>query len=90
MQSSCDGLANHDVDERLKKYGPNVIAHEARHGAIRRFLTLLASPLSLLLLALAIVNLFTGAAGGAIVIAVMVVLSSLLSFVREYRSDKAA
>ena len=90
LQSSCDGLANHDVDERLAKYGPNVIAHEARHGVLRRFLTLLASPLSLLLLALAIINLFTGAAGGAIVIAVMVVLSSLLSFVQEYRSDKAA
>ena len=78
------------MDERLEKYGPNIIAHEARHGAVRRFLTLLASPLSLLLLALAIVNLFTGAAGGAIVIAVMVMLSSLLSFVQEYRSDKAA
>ena len=90
MESSRDGLADHDVDERLEKYGPNVIAHEARHGAVRRFLTLLASPLSLLLLALAVINLFTGAAGGAIVIAVMVVLSSLLSFVQEYRSDKAA
>lgn len=78
------------MDERLEIYGPNIIAHEARHGVLRRFLTLLASPLSLLLLALAIVNLFTGAIGGAIVIAVMVVLSSLLSFVQEYRSDKAA
>ena len=90
LQSSHDGLGSRDVDERLEKYGMNTIAHQARHGAVRRFLTLLASPLSLLLLALAIVNLFTGAAGGAIVIAVMVVLSSLLSFVQEYRSDKAA
>ncbi len=65
------------------------MAHEARRGAVLRFLTLLAGPLSLLLLALAVVNFFTGEAWGAIVIAIMVVLSSLLSFVQEYRSDKA-
>ena len=90
LQSSADGLANREADERLEQYGLNTIAHEVRHGAMRRFLTLLASPLSVLLLALAAVNFFTGEAGGAVVIAVMVVLSSLLSFVQEYRSDKAA
>lgn len=90
LQSSADGLSNRDADERLEKYGPNTVAHEARSGVIRRFLTLLASPLSLLLLALAAVSFFTGEAWGAIIIAIMVVLSSLLSFLQEYRSDKAA
>lgn len=82
LQSSADGLLNTDADERLKKYGPNTVAHEAHHGAVRRFLSLLASPLSLLLLGLAGVNYGTGQVWGALVIAIMVVLSSLLSFVQ--------
>ena len=63
LQSSAGGLSNRDADERLEKYGPNTVAHEARSGVIRRFLTLLASPLSLLLLALAAVSFFTGKPG---------------------------
>ena len=51
---------------------------------------IIASPLSLLLLALAILNWFTGGHEGAVVIAAMVVLSSLFSFVQEYRSHQAA
>jgi Mg2+-importing ATPase len=90
LQSSADGLQNSEANARLEKFGHNTVAHEVRQGAVRRFLSLLASPLSLLLLALAVVNFFTGEAWGAIVIAIMVVLSSLLSFVQEYRSDKAA
>lgn len=90
LQSSSSGLSNGEAKLRLAKYGPNAVAHEAQRGVIRRFLTLLASPLSLLLLALALVNFSTGQTWSAIVIAIMVILSSLLSFVQEYRSDKAA
>lgn len=90
LQSASDGLSTREADERLRRYGPNEVAHEVRRGVLRRFLTLLASPLSLLLLGLAVVNFFIGETWGAIVIAIMVVLSSLLSFVQEYRSDQAA
>ena len=34
LQSSADGLSNREADERLEKYGPNTIAHEARYGAV--------------------------------------------------------
>jgi Mg2+-importing ATPase len=50
----------------------------------------LASLLPPLLLCLAMVNLLTGQQRAAAVIAVMVVLSSLLTFVQEHRSDQAA
>lgn len=90
MQSTLDGLSNAEAVERLQKYGPNVVARGARKGAVLHFLSLLASPLSLLLFALAVVNYFTGQGWSAVVIAVMVVLSSLLSFVQEHRSDRAA
>jgi Mg2+-importing ATPase len=90
MQSTLDGLSNAEAIERFQKYGPNVVARAAHRGAVLHFLSLLASPLSLLLFALAVVNYFTGQGWSAVVIAVMVVLSSLLSFVQEHRSDRAA
>jgi Mg2+-importing ATPase len=90
MQSSLDGLSSSDAAGRLQQYGPNEVARGARRGAVLRFVSLLASPLSLLLFCLAGVNYLTGQGWSAVVITVMVVLSSLLSFVQEHRSDQAA
>ena len=90
LRSRANGLSGPEAEERMKQYGPNSIARQARSNGVARFLTLLASPLSLLLLALAVVNFLTGQAWGGLVIAVMVVLSSLLAFVQEHRSDLAA
>ncbi|GJI97060.1 magnesium-translocating P-type ATPase [Duganella caerulea] len=90
LDSRAGGLTEQEARTRLQQTGPNAVVHQAHGNAWLRFLTLLASPLSLLLLALALVNYLTGQAWGAIVIAVMVVLSSLLAFVQEHRSDLAA
>ncbi|GJJ03357.1 magnesium-translocating P-type ATPase [Duganella rhizosphaerae] len=90
LGSRAAGLSTPEARLRLQQNGPNAVAHQARGNAALRLLTLLASPLSLLLLALALVNFLTGQAWGAVVIAIMVVLSSLLAFVQEHRSDLAA
>src|SRR4030095_1927954 len=76
--------------DRLLTYGPNTVAHEARKSAARRLLELFFTPLSILLLVLATVSYLTGETKGAVVIAIMVVLATLLSFIQEYRSSKAA
>jgi len=90
LDSSADGLLERDALQRLARYGPNEIAHEREKSPARRLLELFLTPLSVLLLALAVVNYATGEIKGAIVIALMVVLSALLSFVQEFRSSKAA
>ena len=90
MGTSLAGLDDSAAEARLDEYGANEVAHEQHKSAVRRLLELFLTPLSVLLLALATVNYFTGEIKGAIVIAVMVVLSSLLSFVQEFRSHKAA
>ena len=88
---SCDeGLLSREALDRRATYGPNTIVHEARKGPMRRLLELFFSPLSLLLLVLAGVSFVTGETKGAVVIACIVVMSSLLSFVQEHRSSKAA
>jgi Mg2+-importing ATPase len=90
LESSTEGLTNHEAAQRYQSAGPNSIADSEHHGPWRQLRPILASPLSLLLLALAVLNWFTGGHEGALVIAAMVVLSSLFSFVQEYRSSKAA
>ena len=90
LDSSLDGLFENEAEARLERYGPNEVAHEHRKGPVRRLLELFLTPLSVLLLGLAAVNYATGEVKGAVVIALMVVLSSLLSFVQEFRSGKAA
>jgi Mg2+-importing ATPase len=90
LASGADGLAEQEAVRRLSVLGPNEVGHVARAGVLRRLLKVLVSPLSLLLFALALVNLLTGGTLPAAVIVVIVVLSSLLSFAQEYRSDQAA
>ena len=66
------------------------MAHEEQKSALRRLAELFVTPLSMLLLVLATVSYLTGETKGAVVIAIMVVLATLLSFIQEYRSSKAA
>ncbi len=90
LGSSTLGLVPSEADARLAQYGLNEVAHEKPKSAARRLVELFLTPLSMLLLALSFINYETGEVRGAAVIAVMVVLSSLLSFVQERRSSNAA
>ena len=90
LDSGSEGLTNHDAALRYRASGPNSITDHEHLDPWRRLLPILANPLSLLLLALAIVNWITGGREGAVVIAAMVVLSSILSFLQEFRSSRAA
>ena len=89
LDSSASGLAPAEARSRLLRFGPNAVARQRRRHPVLAFLAQFARPLPLLLLALAVVDLVTGQAISAAVIASIVVLSSLLGFVQEYRSDRA-
>jgi len=90
LDTSLEGLLEREAEERLATYGENTVAHEVKKSPVRRLFELFATPLSLLLLSLAIIAELTGEVRGAIVITLMVVLSVLLSWVQEFRSNKAA
>ncbi len=90
LGSSAEGLLEREVEERLEEYGPNTVAHEVRKHPALRLLELFATPLSLLLLGLATLSWLTGETRGAVVIGIMVVLATVLSFIQEFRSSKAA
>jgi Mg2+-importing ATPase len=89
--SSCpDGINRIQALSRRESEGPNEIASEKPPSWYVQLLSSFKTPFNLLLLALAVVSLFTEDYKAAIVISAMVVLSSLLRFVQEYRSGQAA
>ena len=90
LNTSAEGLTNHDAALRYRDVGPNSVADEHPPGAWRQLAHILANPLSLLLLVLAFASYFTGGKEGAWVIMAMVLLSSLFAFMQEFRSSKAA
>jgi Mg2+-importing ATPase len=83
------GLVTPEAARRLQACGPNAIARAAERGIALQLLQRLWSPLNVMLFLLAAVSAFSDARA-AIMIAVMVVLSVGLSFVQEYRSNRAA
>ncbi len=85
-----EGLTSAEARERLQRCGPNTLELARQVPALLQLLRMLLSPLSLLLTALAALSWATGEMRGALVILVMVVLSTLLSWVQERRSSQAA
>ena len=90
LRCRADGLDPGQVAERLASFGPNQVAHQARHTILRELVGRSINPLNLLLLSLATASYFLGDQRAAIVIAVMVVLSISLGFIQEHRSNRAA
>ena len=90
LGSEKNGLSNSEVDIRLRKFGANEIAREARHTVPGEILSRSINPLNILLLVLAATSFAVGDSRAATVIAVMVLLSISLGFYQEHRSTKAA
>ncbi|HEY6864785.1 MAG TPA: cation-transporting P-type ATPase, partial [Burkholderiales bacterium] len=85
-----DGLTRREAVARLARHGPNVVAGERAIAPLARLVRLFASPFPLLLLALAGAAQLSGEPRGAAVIAAIVALSVLLSWLEELRSGRAA
>ena len=92
LDTSAAGLDAEQIAERLDRDGANEVSHEKPPHWSRQLLRAFKNPFIIVLLVLAVVQLFTDGDDltGPIIIAVMVGISVLLSFTQEYRSSKAA
>ncbi|UPG86138.1 magnesium-translocating P-type ATPase [Luteibacter aegosomatis] len=92
LGSRSDGLDEAAIAERLDRYGVNEVGHEKPPHWSVQLLRAFKNPFIIVLLVLAVVQLFTEPDDltGPIIIAVMVGISVLLSFTQEYRSSQAA
>ena len=89
-ESSLEGLSKAEADTRLTKFGPNLVAREAKATILQELWSRARNPLNALLLCLATVSYFSGDVRAAVVIASMVVLAIVTAFIQEHRSNEAA
>jgi len=99
LVASRDGLTAEQVETRLEQYGPNEVTHEKPPTWYWQLFHAFLTPFNGVLFAVSIVSLFSDVIFAApedrsfrtiIVLISMVLLSTLLRFWQEFRSNKAA
>jgi len=90
LATSTNGLLDREAAARLQRSGLNAIAIEQRPSWLKQLAQHFISPINLLLLAIAGISAAMRDGTSAVMVSLMVVLSTLLSFVQEYRSGNAA
>jgi Mg2+-importing ATPase len=91
LDTRADGLDEEAIAERLDRDGINEVGHEKPPHWSVQLLHAFRNPFIIVLLVLAVVQLFTDDDfTGPIIIGVMVGISVLLSFTQEFRSSQAA
>jgi Mg2+-importing ATPase len=83
------GLSSEEARRLQLQYGPNDPAASTHHSAIRQIFTLLANPLTIILLVASIVATFLGERVDAVIIVTVVVLGVAVNFFQTYRSAEA-
>ncbi len=89
LRSFRDGLSQAEAEKRLKQYGPNSIQQGTQFAAWRLLLSQFKSPLVLILVFAAIISILAGEWPDAIIVLAVVVGSTCLGFIQEYRANTA-
>jgi len=90
FESALDGLSTDEAEARQETFGFNEIEHEKPLPWWRHLWQCYQNPFNLLLTLLAVISLITEDIAAAAVIGTMVILSTLIRFVQEGRSNRAA
>ncbi len=90
LKTSRSGLSETEARVRLVKYGLNAIAEKKEFGIVLEFLSHFKSPLTLVLLAAALVSAYLGETKNFVVITVIVFASVILDFFEEHSANNAA
>ncbi|CCB86495.1 magnesium-transporting ATPase, P-type 1 [Parachlamydia acanthamoebae UV-7] len=90
LESSITGLVQKEAEERLLKYGANEIVHERPPTWYSLMLGNFKNPFVVLMIFLGVVSFFLKQYDSVVIITFMVIISVLMRFIQEYRSNKAA
>ena len=83
LSSSGKGLSATDADSRLQQYGSNTLKAKSNSSGFILFLSQFKSPITLLLIAAAILSMALGDLTDAVIIIVIILISSFLGFWQE-------
>ena len=90
LQSQLDGLDSAEAARRQARDGPNEIVHEPPLPGWLHLWHCYLNPFNVLLTVLAVLSFLSADSKAAVVIGVMVTLSTVIRFVQEGRSHRAA
>ncbi len=86
LDSTPTGLATADAAERLVEYGPNALQQEAKPSVLRVALGQLVEPMTLMLLAVAVVSIVIGQGSTAAVVIALVLLNVVMGTNQELKA----
>lgn len=89
LNTSFDGLTDKEAETRLQHYGFNSLKKQKRSGGLVLFLRQFKSPITLILLGAAVLSLFLFDSTDALIIFVIIFLSSLLGFWQERQASNS-
>jgi len=87
--ATSTGLPQAEAENRLTQVGPNVLKAQRQSTGLKLLLNQFKSPLVLILIFAALVSVFMGEWTDAITVLAVVLGSTLLGFVQEYRAGNA-
>ncbi|WP_122645130.1 magnesium-translocating P-type ATPase [Enterococcus mediterraneensis] len=90
LRTSMKGLSEEDAQGRLEEYGPNRVDAQKPTPAWLLFLEAFKDPFVLVLALLMVVSAATSDFEATIVMGIMILASVLITFIQEYRSQKAS
>jgi len=99
LESSSKGKSIEQVKDARDEYGKNVVTYNKKDGPFKLLFKSFMDPFTLILIALAVVSLFTDVILASkaerdyttvIIILTMVIISGMLRFIQEFRSGNAA
>jgi Mg2+-importing ATPase len=89
LQTTPDGLAEEEAQQRLDRFGANTLRVREKAGAVRLFLSQFKNPIVLILLAATGVSAGLGDWIDSAIILLIVLGSAILSFLQEYSASHA-
>ncbi|MGM0124363.1 magnesium-translocating P-type ATPase [Enterococcus sp. AZ194] len=90
LRTSLNGLSEEDAKERLEEFGPNEVSAQKPKPALFIFLGGFKDPFVYVLVLLMVISLVTNDLEASLVMGTMILASVIITFVQEYRSQKAS
>lgn len=89
LETSLHGLTDDEAAQRLAADGPNDVGGDRPVSGWRIFFHQFTSPLVLILVGASLISFSLGEGTSTVIIVAIVVMSCILAFAQEYRSEKA-
>ena len=87
--STSAGLESREIPERQEKYGKNVLEGGEKESVLRIFLGQFADIMVVILMAAAVISMFTGDVESTIVIFAVLILNAALGTLQEVKAQKS-